>query len=258
MLEESFKAKLKSGEPVVGCFASIESATTVELLALAGMDFVMLDGEHNPIDPGIAATMFRAADGIGVPALARVGENQQQVIAKYMDAGCLGVMIPMVNNGPDALRVVQSVKYPPEGKRGLANVRANNYGMAGPSGEYVEKANQRTVVIVQIETMDGVEHADEIVATEGVDVVFLGPSDLSVALGVPGQGKHQIVLDTIEALTKKIVAAGKVSGTIARAPEDYRYWRDRGVGLFLTGANTLLGAAASEYVQEIHAIEEGR
>jgi 4-hydroxy-2-oxoheptanedioate aldolase len=258
MINNAMKAKMKAGDPVVGIFVSIESPTTVELLGLAGVDFVMIDSEHNPIAPNEAANMFRAAEAIGVPALARIGENTQQVIAKFMDAGCLGPMTPMVNNAEQAKSVVDSVKYPPVGKRGLASVRANRYGMEGPSGDYVVRANEETVVVVQIETLEGIENADEIIATDGVDVVFLGPTDLSVALGVPGQSKHQIVLDAIEALTTKVVDAGKVAGTIARTPEDYAYWRDRGVGFFLTGANALLGGAATAYVQGVRAVEEGR
>jgi 4-hydroxy-2-oxoheptanedioate aldolase len=258
MINNAMKTKMLAGQPVVGVFASIESPTTVELLGLSGVDFVMVDGEHNAIEPSGAANMFRAAEAIGVSALARIGENTQQVIAKFMDAGCLGVMTPMVNNAADATRVVNSVKYPPMGRRGLAGVRANRYGLEVPHGEYMERANTETVVIVQIETLDGIEHADEIVATEGVDVVFLGPTDLSVALGVNGQGKHQIVLDAIEALSTKITSAGKVSGTIARSPEEYAYWRNRGIGLTLTGANVLLAQATKGYVDQIHAIEEGR
>jgi 4-hydroxy-2-oxoheptanedioate aldolase len=258
MIDNPIKAKLRAGEPVVGVFASIESPTTVELLGLAGVDFVMLDGEHNPISPGEAANMFRAAESVGVPALARIGENSQQVIAKYMDAGCVGVMTPMVNSREDAQRAVDSVKYPPEGRRGLAGVRANRYGLEGPLGEHLARANEMTLVIPQIETLAAVNAADEIIATEGVDVIFLGPMDLSVALGVPGQSKHQIVLDMIEALTKKIIAAGKVSGTIARNAEDYAYWRDRGLGFFLTGANGMLANATSEYMREVRAVEEGR
>jgi 4-hydroxy-2-oxoheptanedioate aldolase len=237
---------------------SIESPTTVELLGLAGMDFVVVDSEHNPIEPSSAANMFRAAEAIGLSALARIGENTQQVIAKFMDAGCLGVMMPMVNSAEEGRRLVNAVKYPPVGRRGLAAVRANRYGMEGSLGEHVARANDATVVIAQIETLDAVERADEIIATDGVDVVFLGPTDLSVALGVPGQPKHESVLETIEEVTKKIVAAGKVSGTIARTPEDYGYWRQRGVSLFLTGANALLGAAATQYVQGARAVEAGR
>jgi 2-keto-3-deoxy-L-rhamnonate aldolase RhmA len=168
------------------------------------------------------------------------------------------VMTPMVNSGEDASRLVSYVKYPPAGRRGLASVRANNYSMAESLADYCAAANDATCVIAQIETLEGIEHADEIITTEGIDVVFLGPTDLSVALGVHGQSKHEKVLEVIEDLTKKIVAAGKVSGTIARSPEDYGYWRDRGVGFFLTGANALLGSATIAYIEGVRAIEEGR
>ncbi len=255
MIDGTFRAKLKSGEPLVGVFVSIESPTTAEILAVAGVDYMMIDGEHNPIGPSEAVDMVRAAEARGVPVMARVGENSQQVIAKYLDGGALGVMTPMVNNAQDARRVVDSVKYPPVGKRGLAGVRANDFSTAP---DYVDHANESTVVMVQIETLDGIENADEIIATEGVDSVFLGPSDLSVALGVPGQAKHQTVLDAIEALTEKVVRAGKTAGTIARAPEDYAYWRDRGVQLFLTGANGLLLGTTKAYVDGARAVEEGR
>ena len=255
MIESAFREKMKSGEPLVGVFVSIESPTTAELLALAGVDYLMIDGEHNPIGPAEAVGMVLAAEARGVPVMARVGENTQQVIAKYLDAGALGVMTPMVNNAADARRVVDSVKYPPDGKRGLAGVRANDFA-TGP--EYTAHANGATVVMVQIETSEGIENADEIIATDGVDSVFLGPSDLSVALGVPGQAKHPSVLECIETLSAKVVRAGKTAGTIARTPEDYGYWRDRGVQLFLTGANGLLLGAAKGYVDGARAVEEGR
>ncbi len=255
MIDGAFRARLKAGEPLAGVFVSIESPTTAELLALAGVDYLMIDGEHNPIGPAEAVDMIRAAEGRGAPVMARVGENAQQVIAKYLDAGALGIMTPMVNDAADARRVVDSVKYPPSGKRGLAGVRANDFAT---SPDYTSRANDATVVMVQIETLDGIDNADEIIATDGVDAVFLGPSDLSVALGVPGQTKHPSVLEAIEQLTAKITRAGKTAGTIARAPEDYAYWRDRGVQLFLTGANGLLLGAAKAYVDGARAIEEGR
>ncbi len=255
MIDGAFRAKLKAGEPLVGVFVSIESPTTAELLALAGVDYLMIDGEHNPIGPAEAVDMIRAAESRRTPVMARVGENAQQVIAKYLDAGVLGVMTPMVNNAADARRVVDAVKYPPDGKRGLAGVRANDFATAP---DYTAHANDATIVMVQIETVDGIDNAEEIIATEGVDAVFLGPSDLSVALGVPGQAKHPSVLDAIERLTARIVHAGKTAGTIARAPEDYAYWRDRGVQLFLTGANGLLLGAAKAYVDGARAVEEGR
>ena len=192
MIDGSFRTRLKSGEPLLGAFINIESPTTVEMLAVAGMDFLMIDGEHGPIGPADAVEMIRAAEARGVPILARVGENTQQVMAKYLDAGAVGTMTPIVGSADDARRAVDSVKYPPVGKRGLAGVRANDF-QTDPG--YVAAANEATVVVVQIETRTGIERADEIIATEGVDLVFLGPSDLSVALGVPGETKHPLVLD---------------------------------------------------------------
>lgn len=252
MIDGDFRARLKAGAPLVGAFVSIESPTTVELLAVAGVDYVMIDGEHSPIGPAAAADMVRAAEARRVPAMARVGENAQQVMAKYLDAGAVGIMTPMVSSAAEARQVVDSVKYPPMGRRGLAGVRINDFET---SPDYVEAANQATVVMVQIETRRGIEQADEIVATEGIDAVFLGPSDLSVALGVPGQAKHQRVLETIEQLTARITAAGKAAGTIARTPADYAYWRSRGVQFFLTSASALLLGAAREYVQGVRAAE---
>ena len=145
-----------------------------------------------------------------------------------------------------------SVKYPPVGKRGLAGVRVNDF-RTDPG--YVPAANETTVVVVQIETRTGIDRADEIVATQGIDVVFLGPSDLSVALGVPGQTKHPRVLDTIAQLTRKILAADKAAGTIARSPEDYAYWRRQGVQVFLTSAGALLIGAAGDYLEGARAAE---
>ncbi|MCY3621131.1 MAG: aldolase/citrate lyase family protein [Gammaproteobacteria bacterium] len=255
MIDPSFRARLKAGEPLLGAFVNIESPTAVEVLAVAGMDFLMIDGEHAPIGPANAVEMVRAAEARRISILARGGGNTQQVMAKYLDAGVIGTMTPMVSSAAEARRVVDSVKYPPVGKRGLAGVRINDFV---PDPGYVATANEATVVVVQIETRTGIDRADEIVATDGVDVVFLGPSDLSVALGVPGQTKHPSVLETIEALTGKIVAAGKAAGTVTRSAEDYQYWRKRGVQVFLNSAGALLLGAASRFLEESRAAEQTR
>ncbi|MYD96831.1 MAG: 2-dehydro-3-deoxyglucarate aldolase [Gammaproteobacteria bacterium] len=250
MIDASFRARLLAGEPLLGAFVNIESPTAVEMLAVAGMDFLMVDGEHGPIGPAEAVEMIRAAEARRIPVLSRVGENTQQVMAKYLDAGALGTMTPLVSSREDARRAVDSVKYPPLGKRGLAGVRANDFETPP---DYVAKANDATVVVVQVETRAGIDRADEIIATEGVDVVFLGPSDLSVALGVPGETKHPSVLDAIASLTEKIVAAGKAAGTIARTSEDVAYWLERGVQVFLTSAGALLLGSAREYLRDARA-----
>lgn len=255
MIDSTFRTRLKSGEPLLGAFVNIESPTAVEILAVGGIDFLMIDGEHAPIGPADAVEMIRAAEARRVPILARVGENTQQVMAKYLDAGVIGTMTPMVSSAAEARRAVDSVKYPPVGKRGLAGVRINDFV---PAPDYVATANEATVVVVQIETRAGIDRADEIVATQGVDVVFLGPSDLSVALGVPGQPKHPSVLDTIASLTEKIVAAGKAAGTVARSPEECAHWREHGIQVFLHSAGALLLGAVQGFVDASRAWEVTR
>jgi 4-hydroxy-2-oxoheptanedioate aldolase len=258
MMQNSVKAKLAAGGAVAGSFINIDSPGIVEIIALAGLDFVVPDCEHSTITPESAEHLYRAAQVHGIPAFTRVGENIQQVIQKHLDAGSLGVQMPLINNAIDAQRAVDAVKYPPVGKRGLAGVRANRFGMKEPLSEYTEAANRETLVVVQIETLEGIANADEIIAVPGVDVVFLGPTDLSVALGVHGQVKHPKVLETVETLARKAIAGGKVAGTISRNVDDFNYWRDRGVRYHITGASQLLAEAAIRFASTIHAAEAAR
>ena len=258
MISNAVKAKLQDGGAVAGSFVNLNSPSVVEVLGLAGVEFIVVDCEHSDITPESAAHLYRAAEAVGVPALTRIGETAQQTIQKYMDAGSLGVQMPLINSGADAGHIVDCVKYPPVGNRGLAGVRANRFGMTEPLADYVERANAETLVVVQIETKEAMARADEIVAVDGVDVVFLGPTDLSVALGVPGQVKHSLVLEAIEEMTRRIVDGGKVSGTIARNADDYTYWRDRGVRYLLTGASQLLGASATQFAKSVREAEATR
>ncbi|MBM3940112.1 MAG: aldolase [SAR202 cluster bacterium] len=258
MARNTVKAKLQAGGAVAGSFVNIDSPGIVEVLALSGLDFLVPDCEHSAITPEAAEDLYRAAEVHGVPSFTRVGEIDPQVVQKHLDAGSLGVQMPLVNTAADAARLVASVKYPPVGKRGLAGVRANRFGMREPLGEYIKDANEETFVIAQIETLQGIENADAIIATPGVDVIFLGPTDLSVALGVAGQVKHPRVLETIEVLARKAQAAGKVTGTIARNVDDFNYWRDRGVRYLITGASQLLAEAATRFAKTIHDAEAAR
>ncbi len=255
MIDGAFKDRLRAGEPLLGAFASIEAATAVEVMAVGGFDFLMLDGEHTTMGPADAAMLVRAAEARATPVLARVAENERPVMARYLDAGVLGTMTPMVGSAADARRAVAAVKYPPQGERGLAGVRVNDFET--PPG-YTQAANEATLVVVQIETPNGIENADEIIATEGVDVVFLGPSDLSAALGVPGETKHPRVLDTIAALTERIAAVGKAAGTVARTAEDYAHWRSLGMQVFLHSATALLLGATRGFLQGVKAAEANR
>jgi 4-hydroxy-2-oxoheptanedioate aldolase len=255
MITNPVKEKLASGGSVLGAFVNIGSPVVVELLALAGMDYVVLDGEHTTLGPESAENMYRAAEAKGIVPITRVGQNDPQVIQKHMDAGSVGIQMPLVNDKAECQRFVDSVKYPPVGTRGLAAVRAANYGLEGPLSIYVDKANEASLIIPQIETTKGFENVEEVLSVNGVDVLFLGPTDISVALGFPGEVRHPDVLALIEKFTAQANAAGKASGTIARDYDEYSYWKERGVRYFLGSAAVMLGRAASDYAKRFKEAE---
>ena len=256
MRQNLTKKKLKQGQPVVGVFCNIPSPTLVEILGLLGYDFVILDAEHGP--PGVETIehMVRAADAVGVTPVARIAVNTPQNLLRYLDAGSLGVQIPMVNTQEQAQQVADAVKYPPQGRRGLAGVRASGFGLERPVAEYVHMANEETLVVVQIETTEAMKNLADILSVDSIDVVFVGPSDLSSSLGYPGQTTHPQVLKAIEELGKEIVAAGKAAGTIAADAEAYRRWRDVGFQYLCTGVSGLVIRAGREYLEAVHQQEQ--
>jgi 4-hydroxy-2-oxoheptanedioate aldolase len=252
------KERIRRGEAAVGAFCNIPSPTVVEMVGLLGLDFVILDGEHTTMGPETAENLYRAAELRGLTAITRVGENTPQVIQKFMDAGSMGVLMPLVSTKEEAQRVVNAVKYPPLGKRGLAGVRAASFGFAGPLGDYVKTANEETLVAVQVETLEGVKNYKDILSVENIDVVFFGPSDLSSSMGYPGQTRHPEVLALIERLGREAMAAGKAAGTIARDLEDYKRWRERGFQFLCTGVANFLARGLQEHLQEIRDYEKSR
>jgi 4-hydroxy-2-oxoheptanedioate aldolase len=249
MRTNSLKRKLKAGQPTIGALVGFPSPAMVETLGWLGMDFVVIDCEHGIMDYETAEHMIRAAELSDITPIVRIGMNIQQHIQRYLDGGAAGVMIPFVNEGAQARAVVDAVKYPPVGKRGLFGGRGSRYGIQ-PIPDYVREANEETFIALQIETLEGLDHQDAIIATPEVDVIFLGPGDLSAVLSVPGQMTHPTVVSTIEGLVPKILAAGKQAGTIALDGKQAAHWHTRGVNWLLTGTNRLFTAGARQYLQD--------
>ncbi|MBI2856612.1 MAG: hypothetical protein HYX93_07185, partial [Chloroflexi bacterium] len=181
MRKNVVKEELKAGQAVVGVFCNLPSPAAVEMLGLMGYDFAIIDAEHGPMDLETCEHMARAADAANLVPIVRVALNLPQNVLRYLDAGALGVQIPMVNTREEAERVVASTKYPPLGRRGLAGTRASGFGAGMDLAEYVRMANEETLVVVQVETREALANLEEIAAVELVDVVFLGPTDLSMA-----------------------------------------------------------------------------
>ncbi len=246
----AFKDRLNRGETLAGAFVNIFSPELIELCGLLGLDFVILDGEHTSLTPETAVGLYRAVEVRDLPCVTRIGVNHPQVLQQYLESGALSVLIPLVNTREDAECAVEAVKYPPLGKRGLAASRISDWGLApGGLAEHVRRSNEETLLAVQVETKTAVRNLGEILTVEGVDVVFFGPSDLSASLGLPGQPQHPRVVSLIEELSRKALQAGKVVGTIARTPEQVRFWKERGFRWLCTGITQLLTQGIESYLE---------
>jgi 4-hydroxy-2-oxoheptanedioate aldolase len=253
--KNALREKFRQGKPAIGAFFSNVSANVAEMLGVIGLDFIIVDCEHSPMTPESAEGIYRASQLFGMTAMTRIGENSQQHILKYLDAGSEGVQVPLVNTAQDALNVVASVKYPPVGKRGMAGPRLAAYGRI-PLGEFSRQWNEEGLVCIQIETQEAIDNFAEINAVPGVDIIFFGPTDLSMALGHPGETSHPEVISVIERLGKQVIDSGKVAGTIVGNVEQYQRYRGQGFLYCATAVTGFLARGAREHLAELAECEK--
>tara|TARA_B100001540_G_scaffold18508_1_gene15467 strand:+ start:1577 stop:2335 length:759 start_codon:yes stop_codon:yes gene_type:complete len=251
MNKNIMKEQLRSGKNVVGLFQNVINPNITEIMGLLGFDFVIVDGEHTTFNPNLAEEHFRAAELRNISSVTRIGQNDQQVIQKFLDAGSQGVLMPLINNKSDALEVVDSVKYPPIGKRGLASGRGSSYGIPQSVKEHVDHSNKETLVAIQIETTEAMENVEEISSIEEVDVLFFGPSDISSSFGIHGQINDPKVRDTISSLSKIAIGNGKSCGTIARDANDFKFYKEAGFQWFCSGVTNMMQTGMKEYLSEL-------
>lgn len=246
------KGKLKAGEAVFGCFLRYPSAGLVEMMGLHGWDFFVFDGEHGPIEPRDCEEMTRAAELTGVTPIARVPVNQPSTILRFLDTGAQGVHIPLVHTAAEAEHAVQSVKYQPRGSRGLAAARAAAYGQAGvPLPQYVLEANRETLVVLHVETEAAVEQLPEMLAVEDVDVIFIGQTDLSHSLGLPGQREHPRVQGVVERIVEAVASSDVALGVLVPGLEDALRWRNRGARYIAVQLESLVRTASLDYLASL-------
>ncbi len=215
MRENTLKTKIKNGQSAIGTFVKLSDGAIPELLALAGFDFFVLDTEHVAVDREQLTHIVRSADAAGITPIVRVRQNNQVEILQNLDLGYAGVQVPNVDSAQEAAELVTYVKYTPLGVRGLSpSVRACGYGTCGVQ-DYIDSANAQTMVISHCETKECVADIDNVLKVEGIDVIFIGPMDLSQSYGVPGKPGTPEVQAAIDAVTAKTLAAGKAVGTVA-------------------------------------------
>ncbi len=251
MLENATKAKLAAGAAVFGCFTRYRDPAFAELIALQGWDFVVFDGEHGILEPHHIEDLCRAVEVRGATPVGRVPTNQPHVILRFLDTGLHGVHIPWVNTPAEAEAAVRSVKYWPEGRRGLAGNRASDWGSAEPLDEYTRRANRETLVVIHIETIDAVETIEDYVGIEGVDVLFIGPTDLSHSLGHAGHVGHPEVVAAMERVAEVVVPSRVTLGIYAGTAEFATGWLERGARYLTTGPDGFLRAGMAAYLDRV-------
>ena len=241
------KEKLTRGKPAFGCSIMFPSPQLVEMLAYAGFDWVLLDCEHGSLSLADVEVMAMAADASGITAIGRPESNAPEAIQRIMDRGVAGVQVPHINTAADARRAVASVKFGPKALRGLAaGTRPDKWGFSGGGPVFTDLANQSTLAIDQIEHEAALANVDEILAVPGIDVFFVGPSDLSQSMGHPGNPKAEPVARAIEATMATIGAAGKTPGMPATT-ETVADAIKRGNRYIYTHVPKLIGSAVAGF-----------
>ncbi len=244
-----FKKQLEQDRPLIGLWQALASGYSAEICARQGFDWLLLDAEHSPND---LQTLLSQAQGIApfdCEVIARVPFGEAVVIKQYLDMGLHTLLVPMVETAEQAEALVRACRYPPHGIRGVSSAtsRGADFGM---NTNYLHEANDLVTLIVQIESTRGIENIDAIAAVEGVDAMFIGPSDLSASMGLLGQPLHDDVTEAIGKAKAAMDRAGKPAGIFAVNADHARQCIADGfkflsvgtdIGLIISGAQKVLG-----------------
>ena len=234
----SFKRDLLAGKKLIGIWSSLANEITTEALGVAGFDWVVLDGEHSPNNVRTFITQLMALKDSPTAPVVRPSCNNAAEIKLLLDSGFYNFLIPFVESADEAHSAVSATRYPPQGIRGVSvSQRSNRYGTVP---DYFKNVNQHICVMVQIESRAGVAAVKDIAAVEGVDCIFVGPSDLAAALGHLGNASHPEVQAAIAQVFADAKAAGKPSGILAPVEADAR--RYLAMGATFVGVGSDLGA----------------
>jgi len=242
--QNAFKRALKTGKAQIGLWSSLSSSYSVEVIAGAGFDWILLDCEHSPNDLESLLTQLQAAAPYATHPVVRVPWNDMVNIKRVLDIGAQSLLIPYVSTAEEAKAAVAHTRYPPAGVRGVAGTtRATRFGRIK---DYAKRAHEEICVLVQVETQAAVDNIEAICAVDGVDGVFVGPADLHASLGYTGEIANPKVKPMIDEAIKRIRKAGKAPGILTPNEADAKHWLGCG-GLFVAvGADVGILARGAE------------
>lgn len=247
------KKRLQRNELVLGTIISeVRNPNIAYMLAQCGFEFFIIDNEHGSYNVETITNMVAAARGAGISVIVRIPEITRENILKPLDSGATGLLVPMVNTAEEAKEVIQHAKYPPKGKRGAALRRPHNLYKKVDAAEYVKQANENTFIAVQAETTESIENINEIAALDGVDCIFVGPFDLSISLGIPGQINHPLEVEAIEKVAKACKAHKKIAGILMFDQNLLADWIKKDFRFAVYSSDiTMIADAASNAVKQL-------
>lgn len=245
------KEALARGATVVGSFVRSPAVEVVEICGHAGCDFVLVDLEHSTTTWERTSAMVIAAEAAGTTPIVRISNPSRDLVTRALDIGAHGVMVAQIDSPESANAVVSATRYGPDGTRGTAGGRGSGWGMRMSPAEFQDAANLTTFVSVQIESRLGVDHVDAIAAVPGLDCVFVGTSDLTTDLGVPGEIEHPQVELALDEIHRGCDAAGVAVGYPAATPEQAEMFIRRGSRFIATSDTGILARSMSAFVEEV-------
>ena len=243
------KQKLANAE-IVTVIGGLTHADDIDSVGPLGLDGIWLEGEHGSSDAADMGNLTRACDLWGMTSVARINLNKQGLIYRTLDRGAQAIVVPHVNNAAEARNVVEGGKFPPLGKRGMYTSR-QGLGVS----DYLDRANDETMLIVLIEDIIAWENLDEIIAVDGIDVFFVAPSDFAASMGHMGDPQHPEVREKIDDAITRIVAAGRNAGSTA-TNETVADYVELGVRFFLTGVSQWIGRGYDQFAANAEAAKK--
>lgn len=246
---KNLKKRLKDGEALHGCWLNLGSALTAEIIGSAGFDWVLIDLEHGAGEEKDVLFQLQALEHTSTAAIVRVESSERQRIHRVLDMGAEGIMCPHINNPVEAKKAADGLHYPPIGTRGVAKmVRATDFGKN--FSDYYENAKENILGVIQIETVESLSHLDEIAAIDNIDVLFIGPGDLSMELGIYGQFDHPLFKDALKAVVDATERAGKTAGILLFNPDDYSLYYNMGIRFIACGADMTFVTSGATVMSE--------
>jgi len=239
MIENKFKQGIQASIKQLGAFMALADTSSAELMATTGFDWLLIDGEHGPNDIKEVMGQLQALAAYPVNAVVRLPDHDVAGIKRVLDIGAQSLLIPMVDSVQQAKDLVQAVQFPPKGIRGMGGglTRATRWGSVT---DYLKYADDNICLVLQIETVEGLEALDGITQVDGVDGIFIGPADLAAAMGYIGQPAHPEVCRVVEDAIQRVQSLGKPVGVYCADPAQAKCYQEMGASFFLIAADTIL------------------